>query len=102
MGVLVFLLEALAVVADTVLSIYMVIVIGAALISWVNPDPYNPLVRLLRNLTEPLLWRIRKFLPFIWRGGLDFSPLALLLAVQIVKMAIARGSFHLMQVLSAF
>ncbi|MDR1359549.1 MAG: YggT family protein [Deltaproteobacteria bacterium] len=90
MGLILFLLEAVQTVCDTLLGVYQFIVIGAALVSWVNPDPYNPLVRLLRNLTEPLLWRIRKYLPFTYKSGLDFSPLVLLLAVQIIKMAVFR------------
>lgn len=87
---LTFLIEALYVIVDTVFSVYVFIVIGAVLISWVNPDPYNPIVRILRNLTEPLLWRIRKYLPFTYMSGLDFSPVVLLLAVQLTKMAILR------------
>jgi YggT family protein len=90
MGVFFFLLEAVQTVCDTLLSVYQFIVIGAALSSWLNPDPYNPLVRLLRNLTEPLLWRIRKYMPFTYRSGLDFSPIVLLLAIQILKMAVDR------------
>ena len=90
MGVAAFFIEALMVVVDTVLSVYGFIVIGAVLISWVNADPYNPIVRILRNLTEPLLWRIRKYLPFTYRSGMDFSPVVLLLAVQLTNMAILR------------
>jgi YggT family protein len=101
MGLLIFLLEAVQTVCDTLLAVYQFVVIGSALISWVNPDPYNPLVRLLRNLTEPLLWRIRKYLPFTYINGLDFSPLVLLLAIQIVKSAIYRICLYLMIALAA-
>jgi YggT family protein len=101
MGVLVFFVEAVQIVCDAVLSVYLFIVIGAALISWVNPDPYNPLVRILRNLTEPLLWRIRKYMPFTYRSGLDFSPLVLLLAIQLVKMAVFRICTSLLMTLAA-
>ena len=90
MGVIAFLIDALILVADTVFQVYFFIVIGACLISWVNPDPYNPIVRILRNLTEPLLWRIRKYLPFTYRSGLDFSPVVLLLGVQLARMAVLR------------
>lgn len=96
MGFLAFIIEALILVVDTVLSVYFFIVIGAVLISWVNPDPYNPIVRILRNLTEPLLWRIRKYLPFTVISGLDFSPVVLLLAVQLLKMGIIRLLLALM------
>ncbi len=90
MAALVFLIEALAMVISTLLSVYFFIVVGACLISWVNPDPYNPIVRILRNLTEPVLWRIRKYLPFTYIGGLDFSPVVLLVTVQIVNMGVSR------------
>ena len=97
---LAFLIEALYVVVDTVFSVYVFIVIGAVLISWVNPDPYNPIVRILRNLTEPLLWRIRKYLPITYKSGLDFSPVVLLLGVQLAGMAVLRLLYFVMYSLS--
>ena len=84
-------LEAIIYVVDTLLTIYSFVVIVACLISWVNPDPYNPIVRILRNLTEPLLWRIRKYLPFTYVSGLDLSPLVLLLAIQLVRMIVVKS-----------
>ena len=66
-------------------------VIVACLISWVNPDPYNPIVRILRNLTEPVLWRIRKYLPFTYVSGLDLSPVVLLLAIQLIRMIVVKS-----------
>jgi YggT family protein len=84
-------LEAVIYVVDVLLSLYSFVVIAACLISWVNPDPYNPVVRTLRNLTEPLLWRIRKYLPFTYISGLDFSPLVLLLAVQVMKIILVKS-----------
>jgi YggT family protein len=100
MGILAFLIEALILIADTLLSVYMFVVIGAVLISWVNADPYNPIVRILHNLTEPVLWRIRKFLPFTYKSGLDFSPVVLLLGVQLLKMAILRILYSLLASMS--
>ena len=84
-------LEAIIYVADTLLTVYSFVVIVACLISWVNPDPYNPIVRILRNLTEPVLWRIRKYLPFTYVSGLDLSPLVLLLAIQLVRMIVVKS-----------
>lgn len=91
MFVFVNILEAVIHIADMLLSVYSIVVIVACLLSWVNPDPYNPIVRALRNLTEPLLWRIRKYLPFTYVGGLDLSPLVLLLAIQLVKMIVTKS-----------
>lgn len=66
------------------LTIYWWIVIGRAIISWVNPDPYNPIVRFLYNSTEPLLFRVRRALP-ISAGGIDFSPLIVLAAIMFLQ-----------------
>lgn len=95
MFVLINLLEAVIYIVDMLLSVYSFVVIAVCLISFVNPDPYNPIVRLLRNLTEPLLWRIRKWLPFVYVGGLDLSPLVLLLGIQLVKMVIIKSLYQL-------
>ena len=81
-------LEAIIYVVDTLLTIYSFVVIVACLISWVNPDPYNPIVRTLKTLTEPVLWRIRKLLPFTYMNGIDFSPLVLLLAIELFRRVV--------------
>lgn len=73
MFVLSYFLRALAEVLHIVLYTYMLIVIARAILSWVNPDPYNPIVRFLYNVTEPVLYRIRRAIP-IDMGGIDFSP----------------------------
>ena len=57
-----------------VLNLYFWVVIVAAVLSWVRPDPYNPVVRALRTLTEPVFYRVRKWLPFTYTNGIDFSP----------------------------
>lgn len=76
-------LNALATLVDLVLSAYMWIIIGRAIISWVNADPYNPIVRFLYEVTEPLLVRIRRLLPF--GGGIDFSPMILIVAIMFLR-----------------
>jgi YggT family protein len=77
-------LVATADVLYIVLNIYMWIVIARAVISWVNPDPYNPIVRFLYSATEPLLYRVRRRLP-LFSGGIDFSPLLVLLAIIFLQ-----------------
>lgn len=74
------LLEALALVIYYVLNAYMWIIIGRAIISWINVDPYNPIVRFLYEVTEPVLARIRRILP-PFGGGLDFSPMIVMVAI---------------------
>jgi YggT family protein len=76
-------LSAIAVILDTVLSIYMWIVIITALMSWVNPDPYNPIVRFLRGVTEPVLSPIRRMIGY--GMGVDFSPMVVILGILFVK-----------------
>jgi YggT family protein len=77
-------LAALAGVLDIALTIYMYIVIIAALISWVNPDPYNPIVRFLHSVTEPVFSFIRRKLPMP-AVGLDFSPIIVILAIIFLR-----------------
>jgi YggT family protein len=73
---------------DIILTIYMYIIIARAVISWVNPDPYNPIVSILYRTTEPVLFQIRKRLPVM--GGLDLSPLIVLLVIFFLqKFAVA-------------
>jgi YggT family protein len=77
-------LGAMAGVLQIVLTLYMWIVIARALVSWVNPDPYNPIVRFLYNATEPLLYRVRRSLP-LFAGGLDLSPLVVVVAIYFLQ-----------------
>lgn len=77
-------LMATADVLSIVLTLYMWIVIARAVISWVNADPYNPIVRFLYSATEPLLYRVRRTLP-VFGGGIDFSPFVVLLAIIFLQ-----------------
>lgn len=76
--------SAIAGVIDLVLSIYMWIIIARAVLSWVNPDPYNPIVRFIHNVTEPVLYRIREKLPVDF-GGIDFSPIIVFIAIIFLQ-----------------
>ena len=76
-------LSAIALVFGSLLSLYFWIVIIAALLTWVRPDPYNPIVRALRTMTEPVFFRVRKWLPFTYSSGMDFSPVVVLLAIEL-------------------
>jgi len=73
---------------EWILSIYSWIIIAAALISWVSPDPRNPIVVFLRQVTEPVLAPVRRLLPPWKTGGLDLSPLVVLIAIQFVQWVI--------------
>ncbi len=78
------LVDALATILDLGLTLYMWVIIARALLSWVNPDPYNPIVRFLYNVTEPVLGYIRRKLPLVY-GGLDLSPLLVLFAIIFLR-----------------
>jgi YggT family protein len=78
------LLAALASVIGLVLNLYMWIIIARAVISWVNPDPYNPIVRFLYNITDPVLLAIRRRLPLSF-GGIDFSPIVVILVIIFLQ-----------------
>ena len=77
-------LSAFATLVDFILTAYMWIVIGRAVISWVNPDPYNPIVKFLRDVTDPVLYRIRRILP-LQGGGIDFTPMILIMAIIFLR-----------------
>jgi YggT family protein len=92
------LIQALAVVIDYLLWAYMWIVIARAILSWVNPDPYNPIVRFLYNVTEPVLWRIRRALP-LYGGGIDFSPIIVFVVILFLQQFLVRSLYDLAQTL---
>ena len=77
-------------VVFAILSVIQWLVIIAAVISWVNPDPRNPIVQFLYRSTEPILRPFRKLLPPRRTGGIDFSPLLVILVILFIKTFLAR------------
>lgn len=84
MYVLSNLVLALAKLLQLVLEVYFWIIIARAIVSWVSPDPYNPIVRFLHRATEPVLRPIRHRLPTVGMG-LDLSPVVVLLAIKFAE-----------------
>ena len=84
------LLIALATVIDIALVSFMFITIARAVLSWVSPDPYNPIVRFIHNVTEPVLYRIRRRLPMMF-GGMDFSPIAVILIIIFLRIFVVES-----------
>jgi YggT family protein len=78
---------ACAQIFDLIIQLYIFIVIARAIVSWVNPDPYNPIVRFLCSVTDPVLYRLQRLLPLQF-GGIDFSPIVLLLLLTFLKRII--------------
>ena len=77
-------IHAIASVMDMVLTLYMWIVIVQSIVSWVNPDPFNPIVRFLYQVTEPVFYRIRRVLPLVY-SGIDLTPMVVILAIVFIK-----------------
>jgi len=78
-------LVAIAHVLDAVLFIIYWLIIIRALVSWVNPDPYNPIVQFLYKTTEPILYPFRRLLPLDFRFGIDISPIIAFLAIMFLR-----------------
>ena len=81
-------IKAVAIVLEYSLQLYMYIVIARALISWVNPDPYNPIVQFLHRATDPVMNRVRKMLGMGGMGGIDFSPILIIFAIVFLQVAV--------------
>ncbi len=88
------LLIAVAKILDIALNLYMWIIIGRAIISWVSPDPYNPIIRFLHAVTEPVLYPIRRRLPISF-GGFDFSPVIAILAIIFLQSFLVKTLYQI-------
>ena len=86
--------SALAYIIHKVLWLYMWIIIIRAVISWVNPDPYNPIVRFLYSITDPVLLAIRRRLPLFY-GGIDFSPIVVILVIMFLQQFLVANLYGL-------
>jgi len=78
-----YFLQALAAVLDVILTLAMIVVIARAVLSWVSPDPYNPIVRIINQISEPMLYQVRRRVPYL--GGIDLSPLIVLLIIMFLN-----------------
>lgn len=69
---------------SSILTIYFWIVIIAALLTWIEPNPYNPIVRFLYSITEPVFDWIREHMP-VFFGGIDFSPIVVIIVIEFFQ-----------------
>lgn len=81
-------LDAIAGILDMALSFFMWLIIIRALISWVSPDPYNPIVRFLMSATDPVLRPVQRMLPPM--SGLDLSPLVVIFMIYFLQAFVVR------------
>mmetsp|Transcript_14298 Transcript_14298/g.7051 ORF Transcript_14298/g.7051 Transcript_14298/m.7051 type:complete len:101 (+) Transcript_14298:25-327(+) len=89
-----YLLIAVAKVLDFVLIFIMWVIVARAILSWVSPDPYNPIVRFIHNITEPILYRIRTRLPLVF-GGIDLSPIIAFLVIIFLRTFVVNSLMKL-------
>jgi YggT family protein len=94
MFVLGYFLSALATVLNYALIFYMWVIIARAVLSWVSPDPYNPIVRFIHNVTEPVLYPVRRWLPFGFTG-IDLSPIVVLFVIMFLRMFLVNSLMRL-------
>lgn len=87
---------ALAQVISMVLTFFMWAIVIRALISWVNPDPYNPIVQILHRLTDPILSRLRRLIP-MYNMGIDLSPLIAIVLIIFLKAFVVTSLLQLAQ-----
>ena len=93
MYVLGYFIKGVASVLDIGLNVYLWIVVIRALLSWVNPDPYNPIVRTLQMATDPVLKQARRLIPFD-TGGFDLSPIIVIAAIVFLRQFVVGVLFR--------
>jgi len=87
--------QAVATILDKVLWAYSIVIMVAILMSWVSPDPFNPIVQFLRSITDPVFGWVRRRLPFAVVGMMDLSPIIVLVVIQLLQMVVVRSLFDL-------
>jgi YggT family protein len=87
-------LEALAGLLDTVLTLYVWVIVARSVISWVSVDPHNPIVRVLRNLTDPVLDRLRQAVPMAF-GGIDMAPVVAIVILWFLRAFLVTSLYDL-------
>jgi YggT family protein len=88
------LLSGIITIFNWLLTMYWWMVIIRAVLTWVNPDPWNPIVQFLARATEPVLAPIRRRLP-TWQTGIDFSPMVVILAIWLIQIGIVPSLYRI-------
>jgi len=82
------LLLGIAYLLDELLWLYSIVLLVAIVASWLNADPRNPLVTFLRAVTDPVLYRVRRMMPFVVMGGFDLSPIVVFIAIKLIQIVV--------------
>jgi YggT family protein len=85
-----YFIKAVANVLNIALWLYMWVIIARAVLSWVSPDPYNPIVRFIHNVTEPVMYKVRTKIPVSF-GGIDFSPIIVILLIYFLQIFVVQS-----------
>ncbi|MCJ8325585.1 MAG: YggT family protein [Campylobacterales bacterium] len=83
------LLQSIFLIVVTVISLYKWLIIINSLLSWVKPDPYNPIVQMLDRLTRPAYDLVRKYIPTVF-GGMDLAPIIIILALIFLETFLSK------------
>lgn len=84
-----YVIIAIARMLSLILNLYMIVIAAAAILSWIRPDPYNPIVRFIYQLTTPVLNWARRFMPrFLWKTGIDFSPIIVFFIIILIDTVV--------------
>lgn len=79
-------LQSLVWIISSIISLLTIVFIAHVILSWINPDPTNPVVRVIRNICDPLIERVQPYIPLV--GGMDFTPAVIILALFFIKTGI--------------
>ena len=82
------LLLGIAYLLDELLWLYSIVLLVAIVASWLNADPRNPLVTFLRAVTDPVLYRVRRLMPFVVMGGFDLSPIVVFIGIKLLQIVV--------------
>jgi YggT family protein len=91
-----YFIMAVANVLHYFLFFYMWIIIARAVLSWVSPDPYNPIVRFIYKVTEPVMYQVRSRLPVSF-GGIDFAPVVVILIIYFLQTFVVNSLMRFSQ-----
>jgi len=87
-----YFVQSLAGLLDMALTLTMFVIIARAVLSWVSPDPYNPIVRIIHQISDPILLPIRRHIPYL--GGMDFSPIIALMVIFFLQTFLVQSLQH--------
>ena len=99
LGNILFALAKIVEMASGLLTVYKYILLASVVISWVNADPYNPIVNFIYRATEPVLYRVRRYMPNT--GSIDLSPLVVFALIYLVQIIVFDTAYSYLMIFSS-